>query len=84
MLIRSIASNLKQVASLLCAKANSATYSPTLSGRVKSSSLSVGQRRPTAADWSGGMSAYRTVDATVSMGYGWPYNVLIIPINCHF
>ena len=40
------------------------------------------------ADWGDGVSARCTVVQSVSVGNGWPHNVLrhhwLIPISCHF
>jgi len=50
----SYASNLEQVANLLCAQVNSASY-PGLDGKLSSSLRATG-RRPGVSDWGGGMS----------------------------
>jgi len=79
---RSTASNLEQVANLLCAQANSASYPSTLSLRLRGEGLVwlIGATVCLlAAPW---------VQLSVSAGNGWPHNGLrhhwLMPISCHF
>jgi len=81
---RSTASNLEQVANLLCAQANSASY---LQWDGKWVVATATGWKPNVADWGDGVSAL-WVQLSVSAGNGWPDNALqhhwLKPISCHF
>jgi len=66
--IRSTASNLKQVANLLRAQANSASY-PQRNGKWVAATATATGWRPSVADWGNGVSASCT-------GQWWPHNAL--------
>ena len=76
---QSTASNLKQVANLLCAQANSASY-PQQDGKLAVAMWLIGGMACLlAAPW---------VQLSVGAGNGWPHNALrhhwLMPISCHF
>jgi len=84
---RSFASNFEQVANLLCAQANSASYSRrddkwVVAYRLPGESLYV-------ADWGGGMfaSCKPWVQLLAYAGNGWPHSALryhqLMAISCH-
>jgi len=83
---RSTSSNLEQVANLLCAQTNSASY-PQWDGKwVVATAMGW---RPSVADWGDGVSVSCTVVLlSVSAGNGWPHNALrhhwLMPISCYF
>jgi len=83
---QSTASNLEQVANLLCAQANSAFY-PQRDGKWV---VAMATRwRPSVADWTMAcLLAAPWVQLSVSAGNGWPHNALqhhwLMPISCHF
>ena len=76
---RSTASNLQQVANLLCAQAHSASY-PQRDGKWVVATAT--GWRPSVANWGDG------VQLSVSPGSGWPHNALwhhwLMLISCHF
>ena len=76
---RSTASNLEQVANLLCAQAHSASY-PQRDGKWVVATAT--GWRPSVANWGDG------VQLSVSPGSGWPHNALwhhwLMLISCHF
>jgi len=83
---RSTASNLEQVANLLCAQANSASY-PQRDGKWVVATAT--RWRPSVADWGDVcLLAAPWVQLSVSAGNGWPHNALrhhwLLPISCHF
>ena len=83
---RSTASNLEQVANLLCAQANSASY-PQRDGKWV-----VATATGESLVWLIGamvcLPAAPWVQLSVSAGNGWPHNALrhywLMPISCHF
>ena len=83
---RSTASNFEQVANLLCAQANSASY-PQRDGKGVVPTL-----RGEGLVWLTGamvcLLAAPWVQLSVSAGNGWPHNALrhhwLMPISCHF
>ena len=83
----STASNLEQIANLLCAQANSASY-PERDGKWVVATAT--GWRPSVADWGDGVSASCTpwVQLSVSAGNGWPHNALrhhwLMQTSCHF
>ena len=83
---QSTAGNLKQVANLLCAQANSASY-PQWDGKWVVATAT--GWRPSVADWAMVcLLAAPWVQLYVSAGSGWPHNALrhhwLMPIICHF
>jgi len=86
---RSTASNHEQVANLLCAQANSASYAQRNDKWVVAHLLRAMGWRPNVAD--GAMVcllAASSVQLSVSAGNGWSHNALwhhwLMPISCHF
>ena len=77
---RSTASNLKQVANLLCAQANSASYPQQNRKWVR--------LRGEGLVWLIGAMVCLLVQLSVNTGNGWPHNALwhqwLMPISCHF
>jgi len=86
---RSTASNLGQIANLLCAQANSASYRQRDGKWVVA--MATGWRL-SVADWGIGamvcLLAAPWVQLSVSAGNGWPHNALrhhwLMPISRHF
>ena len=72
----SFASNLEQVANLLCAQVNSASYRQR-DGKMSSSLRAIGWT-PSVADWGGAMSASckPRVQLFADGGNGWPHSAL--------
>ena len=85
---RSTASDLEQVANLLCARANSASY-PQRDGKwVVSHTIWATRWRPRVADWAMVcLLAAPWVQLSVSTGNGWLHNALryhrLMLISCH-
>ena len=83
---RSTASNLEQVANLLCAQANSASY-PQRDGKWVLATAT--GWRPSVTDWGDSVCllAAPWVQLSVSAGKGCPRNALrhhwLMPISCH-
>ena len=84
---RSTASNLEQVANLLCSQANSASY-PQRDGKWVVATAT--GWRPSVADLGAMVCllAAPWVQLSVGAGNGWPHNALrhhwLMPISCHF
>jgi len=82
----STASNLEQLANLLCAQANSASY-PQPDGKWAVATAT--GWRSSVADWGDVcLLAVPWVQLSVSAGNWWPHNALrhrwLMPISCHF